>query len=96
MPLKSSFPNLIIPQQNLITYLCPDDRSASTNPHWIDVKSPSSSLSLAEALIWAKRLAAALDHAQIPRQAVVLLVSPNSILIPALFYGIVGSGRIFR
>lgn len=96
MFMHSTFPDLHIPERNIVTELFPDTQPASDKPLWIDSKDPSHNLSPAQALVWARRLAVALDREKISQGSVVLLVTPNHIFIPAAYFGIVGSGRIFR
>jgi long-subunit acyl-CoA synthetase (AMP-forming) len=96
MPLKSVFPDLTIPEKHIISHVFPEHRQPSTTHQWIDAKDPIHTLSSAEALYWAKRFASGLDHEQVPQQTTILLISPNNIFLPAVFYSIVGSGRIFR
>ena len=44
---------------------------------------------------WAKRLAVGLDRLGVRAGEVVLIYSPNHIFVPAAYFGIVGSKRIF-
>ncbi|KAH8706022.1 hypothetical protein BGW36DRAFT_422545 [Talaromyces proteolyticus] len=95
MPLKSPFPDLTIPEKNLISHVFPEHRQPSTTHQWVDANDPVHTLSSAQALCWAKRFASGLDREQVSQQTTILLISPNNIFLPAVFYGIVGSGRIF-
>lgn len=96
MPVKSPLPDLNIPGINIVHHVFPPGQQIYDRPQWIDVGDPQYSLSPPQALLFAKQIACALNGQKVPRGAVVLLICPNHILIPAIYYGIVGSGRVFR
>jgi long-subunit acyl-CoA synthetase (AMP-forming) len=91
----SPFPPLSIPKTNLLTYLYPQNTTASSTPLWIDASDPTKCLSPRQALSWVRRLAAGLDALNIPKASVVLIFTPNHIFVPVAYQAIVGSGRIF-
>ncbi|GME22542.1 4-coumarate-ligase [Neofusicoccum parvum] len=95
MPLTSPFPPLRIQETDLLTYLFPPGQSVSDKPLWIDAANPDNSLSPSQMLRWVKRLAIGLDKIGCARGQAALIYTPNHILVPAAYMGIVGSGRIF-
>lgn len=95
MPWQSPFNSLNIPQVDILTYLLQGDVNLTDYPIWFDAENPSQCLTMAQALELASRVAAGLDRLEVPPGDVVLTLSPNSISIPPLYLGIVGSGRIF-
>ncbi|CAG8951394.1 hypothetical protein HYFRA_00007307 [Hymenoscyphus fraxineus] len=95
MPYRSSFPDLDIPQVDILTYLFPPGESPSTTPVWIDSKDTSNSLSPAQLLQWVKRLAVGLDKTGMKKGDVVMIYTPNHIFVPVAYLGIVGAGYAF-
>lgn len=95
MPFTSPFPPLRIQETDLLTYLFPPGQSVSDKPLWIDAANPDNSLSPSQMLRWVKRLAIGLDKIGCARGQAALIYTPNHILVPAAYMGIVGSGRIF-
>ena len=94
--INSPYPNIDIPQTNILTYLFGDGGvDASDAPLWIDVLDDKKSLSSRTALQWIKRLALGLDRQDVKPGEVVLTVTPNHIFVPIAFLGIVAGGRIF-
>jgi 4-coumarate--CoA ligase len=96
MLFKSSYPDIPIPETNIVHRLFPPGKPVSDTPHWIDAANPDHYLSPAQALLWARRLGAGLDHLGVPEGGRVLLVSPNHIFVPVVYLGVVGSKRAFR
>lgn len=94
MPFSSPF-QIDIPQTNVLTYLFPPGESLSDAPNWIDAQDESLSLSMRQMYQWSKRLAVGLDRLGVRPGEVVLIYSPNHIFVPAAYFGIVGSERIF-
>ncbi|KAK2608528.1 hypothetical protein QQS21_002874 [Conoideocrella luteorostrata] len=94
MPIKSQFPNLDIPQVDLLTYLF-RDRKLSDEPLWIKSGEREKNLSLKQALQWIKRLGSGLSQLGMEKGDVVLIFTPNHIFVPIAYLGIVGSGCIF-
>jgi 4-coumarate--CoA ligase len=95
MPFKSIYPDLDIPQTNILSYLFPPDQEPSDEPIWIDAAETSKSLSPRQLLQWVKRLADGLDKLGVAKQEAVLIYTPNHIFVPVAYLGIVGSGRVF-
>lgn len=95
MPLASPFLPLQIQETDLLTYLFPPGQPVSDKPLWIDASNPANSLSPSQMLCWIKRLAIGLDRIGCAAGQAVLIYTPNHLLVPAAYMGIVGSGRIF-
>ena len=95
MVIRSPYPDLDIPEQDVLTYLFPSENSLSERPLWINAASPDSYLSLRTGLQWIKRLAVGLDNLGVKRGDVLMMVSPNHIFVPIAYLGAVGSARIF-
>ena len=95
MVIPSPYPDLAIPEQDILSYIFGAGDSLSENPLWIDAASPDVYLSLRSGLEWIKRLAIGLDNLGLKTGDVVLTVSPNHIFMPVVYLGAVGSGRIF-
>lgn len=96
MVFKSPYPNIPIPETNIVHRLFPPGKPVSDKPHWIDAADPNHYLTPAQGLLWAKRLGLGLDRLGVPEGARVLLVSPNHIFVPVVYLGVVGSKRAFR
>src|SRR5438045_2938624 len=94
MPFQSPF-QISIPQCNLLKYLFPPDEALADTPNWIDSQDDGLSLSIRQMYQWSKRLAIGLDRLGVKPGEVVLVYSPNHIFMPAAYFGIVGSKRIF-
>ena len=95
MVIRSPYPDLKIPEQDILSYLFPSEHSLSEDPLWINAASPDIYLSLRTGLQWIKRLAIGLDHLGLKTGDVLMIVSPNHIFVPIAYLGAVGSGRIF-
>lgn len=97
MVIRSPYPDLNIPGQDVLFYLFGhnDDSSLSHRPLWINVAGPDTHLSTRTAVQWIKRLAIGLDRLGLKRGDVLMMVSPNHIFVPVAYLGAVGSGRIF-
>lgn len=95
MVIRSPYPDLEIPEQDILTYLFGSGDSLSDNPLWINATSPDTYLSLRSGLQWIKRLALGLDKLGVKKGDVLMIVSPNHIFVPIAYLGAVGSGRIF-
>lgn len=94
MPQKSPF-TLDIPKTDVLSYVFPEGKQPSDNPIWIDANDTSNSLSPKKLLYWVKRLGVGLDRLRIKQNEAVLMYSANHILVPALYLGVAGSGRVF-
>lgn len=95
MVIRSPYPNLDIPEQDILTYLFGSGESLSESPLWINAASPDVYLSSRTALQWIKRLAIGLDRLGVKKGDVLMIVTPNHIFVPIAYLGAVGSGRIF-
>lgn len=96
MPIRSPYPDIPIPQCNILTYLFGEDGSAaSPQPLWFDSKAPSRNLSPAQMLAWARRLGFGLGRLGLGRGDVVMICSPNHVFVPAAYLGVVGAGCVF-
>ena len=95
MVIRSPYPDIDIPEQDILTYLFGSEDSLSDNPLWINAASPDSYLSLRTGLQWIKRLAIGLDSLGVEKGEVLMIVSPNHIFVPVAYLGAAGSGRIF-
>ncbi|CAF9933856.1 MAG: hypothetical protein ALECFALPRED_005773 [Alectoria fallacina] len=95
MVIQSPYPDLKIPEQDILTYLFASEDSLPESPLWINAASPDTYLSLHSGLQWIKRLALGLDHLGVEKGNVLMIVSPNHIFVPVAYLGAVGSGRIF-
>ena len=95
MVLQSRYFGIPIPGENLLSYLFGNGGGYSTDSVWIDAQDDGKSLSLDSALVWIRRLALGLDRAGVKPGEIVMVISPNHILVPAAFLGIAAGGRIF-
>ncbi|RDA82899.1 hypothetical protein CP532_4782 [Ophiocordyceps camponoti-leonardi (nom. inval.)] len=94
MPLVSDYPPITVSQTNVLDYLF-DGTSVSDEPLWIDSRRPEHSISIRQGLQWTKRIGLGLQRLGLQRGDVVLICSPNHILMPAAFLGIAGAGFVF-
>ena len=95
MVIRSPYPDIPIPEQDILTYLFDSGESLSEDPLWINAADPSIYLSLHTGLQWIKRLAVGLNRLGVKKNEVVMIVTPNHIFVPIAYLGTVGSGRIF-
>ena len=95
MVIRSPYPDLKLPEQDILTYLFASEDSPSERPLWINAASPDIYLSLRSGIQWIKRLAIGLDRLGVNKGDVLMIVSPNHIFVPIAYLGAVGSGRIF-
>ena len=95
MPFTSPFPDVEIPKVNILNYIFPANGTPSTEPLWIDSKDSSISLSPAQLLQWAKRLAFGLERLGVKKGEVVMVYTPNHIFVPVAYLGAVGAGYAF-
>ncbi|KAF4594461.1 4-coumarate-CoA ligase 2 [Ophiocordyceps camponoti-floridani] len=93
MPFQSPYPPLVFPQTSIIEYIF--DGAVSDQPLWIDSHQPQRNISTRQALQWAKRIGCGLERLGMQKGDVVLICSPNHILMPPAFLGIAGAGFIF-
>lgn len=95
MVYKSLYPDVDIPQTNILTYLFPPGQEPLDQDIWIDSKDPSRRLSPRQALQWVKRLAFGLERLGLQKGDVAMIFTPNHIFVPVAYLGIVGAGLIF-
>lgn len=95
MVIRSPYPDVAIPEQNILTYLFGSGDSLPEDPIWIDAADSTRYLSSCTALQWIKRLAVGLDKLGVKKDEVVMIVTPNHIFVPVAYLGVIGSGRIF-
>lgn len=95
MVIRSPYPDLNIPEQDVLTYIFGSGDDLPESPLWINAANPDSYLSLRQGLQWIKRLAIGLDRLGVEKGDILMMVSPNHIFVPIAYLGAVGSGRIF-
>ncbi len=96
MVYYSPYPDLDIPQTNILSYLFPKNEKPQEEPLWYDTRDPNGrNLSPAQGLLWIKKLALGLERFGIRRGDVVMIYTPNHIFVPVAYLGIVGAGCIF-
>ncbi|KAM3418520.1 hypothetical protein BST61_g4498 [Cercospora zeina] len=95
MPIRPTFPDLDIPQCNLLSFLFPGERGGEHQQLWIDAADPTRSLTAAQALHLIKRFACGLGNLGIAKQTPIMVVAPNCIYTPVVYLATIGSGRIF-
>ena len=95
MVFRSPYPDLNIPEQDVLTYIFGSGDSLPECPLWINAANSDSYLSLRTGLQWIKRLAIGLDRLGVEKGDVLMMISPNHIFVPIAYLGAVGSGRIF-
>ena len=95
MVIRCPFPDIPIPEQDILTYLFGSGDDLPNDPLWIDAADARKYLTLHTALQWIKRLAVGLEKLGVKKNEVVMLVSPNHIFVPIAYLGTVGAGRIF-
>ena len=95
MVIRCPYPDISIPQVDLLTYIFGSGKSLPKEPVWINAADPRKHLSLHSGLQWIKRLAVGLDRLGVKQGEVVMIVTPNHIFVPIAYLGTVGSGRIF-
>lgn len=99
MPFSSPYPDVSIPQHNILTHLFGPpglDSHVSDEPLWLDSRDPENvNLSPRQLLQWVKRLGFGLGRLGLSRGDVVMLCTPNHVFVPVAYLGIVGGGYIF-
>jgi acyl-coenzyme A synthetase/AMP-(fatty) acid ligase len=95
MPHKSLYPDISIPETDILSYLFPANETPSTEPIWIDSADTSISLSPMQALQWVKRLALGLERTGIEKGQVIMVYTPNHIFVPVAYLAIVSAGYSF-
>ena len=95
MVIQSLYPEIDIPQTDLLTYLFGSGENLPDTPVWINAADTSISLSARSAEQWVKRLGIGLDKLGVKRGEVVMHISPNHIYTAVAYLGTVGAGRVF-
>ena len=95
MVIRCPYPNITIPELDILTYLFGNGENLSEEPLWVNAADSSKYLSPRTGLQWIKRLAIGLDKLGVKKGEVVMIVTPNDIFVPVAYLGTVGSGRIF-
>ena len=95
MVIRCPYPNITIPELDILTYLFGNGEGLSEDPLWVNAADSSKYLSPRTGLQWIKRLAIGLDKLGVNKGEVVMIVTPNDIFVPVAYLGSVGSGRIF-
>ena len=95
MVIRSPYPNINIPELDILTYLFKNGEDLSEEPLWVNAADSNKYLSARTGLQWIKRLAIGLDKLGVKKGEVVMIVTPNNIFVPVAYLGVVGSGRIF-
>lgn len=95
MMVKSRFPDLNLPQTDILSYLFPPGEATDDTPIWMDAEEPSRSISASTLEAWVRRLGHGLQQSGIDVGDVVLVCSPNHVIVPVAYLGIIGYGAIF-
>ncbi|KAL2036688.1 hypothetical protein N7G274_010559 [Stereocaulon virgatum] len=95
MVIRSPYPNINIPEVDILTFLFGAGEDLPEDPLWINATDASLYLSQHTALQWIKRLAIGLDTLGVKKGDVVMIVTPNHIFVSVAYLGTVGSGRVF-
>ncbi|KAF2165619.1 hypothetical protein M409DRAFT_55516 [Zasmidium cellare ATCC 36951] len=92
---RSPLEDLDIPKCNVLDYLYPKNAPVSNDPIWFDAAKFDINVSPLKMLSWIKRLIMGLDKLGLQKGDVCLIHTPNHVLVPAAYLGIVGGGRCF-
>lgn len=95
MVIRCPYPDIQIPEQDILTFVFGSGSDLPNDPLWIDAADTRNSLSLCSGLQCIKRLAVGLNKLGVESNDVVMIVTPNHIFVPIAYLGTVGSGRIF-
>ncbi|EME41195.1 hypothetical protein DOTSEDRAFT_73577 [Dothistroma septosporum NZE10] len=95
MVFTSPLPDLDIPKTNILDYLFPKDVAVNDDPVWIDADNFDLHVSPKQVLQWIKRMIIGLDKLGLQKGDVCLIHTPNNVLVPAAYLGIVGGARCF-
>lgn len=86
---------LILSQCNILSYLYPPNEPISDEPVWYDSGNFENNVSPKKMVQWTKRLIIGLDKLGLQKGDVCMVHSPNHVLFPAAYLGIVGGARCF-
>jgi acyl-CoA synthetase (AMP-forming)/AMP-acid ligase II len=95
MIFKSRFPDLEIPQTDVLSYLFPPGAKLEDEPIWKDAEDPKKTVTPASLYSWLRRLGSGLERGGFLPGDVVLVCSPNHLFVPVAYLGIIGYGAIF-
>ncbi|CAK4031920.1 4-coumarate-- ligase 3 [Lecanosticta acicola] len=95
MIYSSPLPDLDIPKCNILSYLYPKNQPISEDPAWYDSSDFSINVNPKQMLQWSKRVMIGLDRLGLQKGDVCMVHSPNHVLFPAAYLGIVGGARCF-
>ncbi|KEF56735.1 uncharacterized protein A1O9_06925 [Exophiala aquamarina CBS 119918] len=95
MATRSHFPDLELPQCNILEYLFPAGSSEDGEPIWINSENPAHSLSPKSLLQHVKSTAAGFQKLGIKSGDVVSVFTPNHVFVPVVYLATVASGAIF-
>lgn len=95
MPYSSPFADVSIPETDLLSYLFPANKEPSRKQLWLDAAEPRRAMSPEVLLVWVKRLSSGLQRLGLGKGDVVLICTPNSLMVPAAYLGILGASCIF-
>ncbi|EXJ61682.1 hypothetical protein A1O7_02111 [Cladophialophora yegresii CBS 114405] len=95
MPFVSKLASLPLQKCSILDFLFPSDQGISDKPLWIDARDPSHWQSPKSALALARRLGFGLQRLGVQPGDRCLLFTPNHIMVPVSYLGIVGAGAAF-
>lgn len=93
--IESPFPDVHIPQRNILTYLFPNDALVTDEIIWQQANSWEMAMSLRKSLQCIKRLGSGLNKLGLRAGDVVFICTPNHVYVPIAYLGVVGSTFIF-
>lgn len=95
MVVTSRFPDLDIPQTDVASYLFSQSAARQDEPIWLDAESPSKNVTPARLKALVSRLGLGMQRKSIMPGDVCLICSPNHIMVPVAYLGIIAYGAIF-
>lgn len=95
MPFVSKLESLPLQHCSILDFLFPEGEVPSTKPLWIDAADPAQWLSPKSALDLARRFGHGLQRLGVKPGDRCLLFTPNHIMVPVSYLGIVGAGAAF-
>ncbi|KFZ22569.1 hypothetical protein V502_02879 [Pseudogymnoascus sp. VKM F-4520 (FW-2644)] len=98
MVLRSKFPDLAIPDTDILTYLFPQSEVPSSTPSkpiWIDASNPDRSLTGHQIQQWIGRFAVGMGRLGMQKGDVGMVFSPNHIYVPVAYLGFIAGGFVF-
>ncbi|KIW28201.1 uncharacterized protein PV07_07881 [Cladophialophora immunda] len=95
MPFVSKIASLPLQKCSILDFLFPPDQPVSDKPLWIDAADTSHWNSPKSALALAKRFGYGLQQLGVQFEDRCLLFTPNHIMVPVSYFGVVGIGAAF-